>query len=617
MRFGGKKARLHRALWCYVASSASSNQRRHTMHDNNLSVTGFTSYGARWNAGAAGIAVASGLALLLAGCGGDGTPLPARQAMTCGQLNGMVIAASAIGLPTTGATVTSSAVVAASGSGNSTVGEYCKVLGDINPVDATAQKIKFQLNLPTAWNSKAVMFGGGGYNGTIATGAGNVPAGPVDKPAPLARGYATFGSDSGHQADPLTTSRDGSFGANDEMLRNFSGDAIKKTRDVALTLIQARYADKVQKTYFAGGSTGGREALIAVTNWPADFDGAIVLYPAWNAASLDLQFGRITQALAQPNAYPSRGKRKSLYDASLAACDTLDGVADGLISNVSACNATFNPSAALLNGVPLRCAGGTDSGDSCLSDAQIAAFNVTNTPLVLNYRLASGETTYPGFNTWGTDFGVPGTSPLQPTVLTLALGTVQPANPMPPVTAAASPPYGSTFWDQWVKYFVTRNPNANSLALDPQNPGALQARIVELTGLQDVNKSDLSAFQAKGGKILMAHGSHDALVSTRATAQYYQRLRNTMGAAQVGGFVRYYEIPGYGHAVSSVFNASWDSLTTLENWVEKGTSPPPQIVADTAGVPGRTRPLCDYPGYPRYLGSGDINLAASYSCAAP
>ena len=448
----------------------------------------------------------------------------------------------------------------------------------------------------------------------IATGLGNVPAGPADKPAPLARGYATFGSDSGHQAN-ANGSRDGTFGANDEALKNFSSDALKKTRDAAMTIINARYAATVQKTYFAGGSTGGREALIAVQNWPQDFDGAIVLYPAWNAASLDLQFGRITRELAKPGAYPSRAKRKVLYDASLAACDSLDNVADGLISNVNACNASFNPATALLNGTPIRCVGGADTGDTCLSDAQIAGFNVTNTPLVLNYTLASGETTYPGFNTWGTDFGIPKASPLQPTVLTLSLGTEQPANPMPLITATSSPPYSSTFWDQWVKFFVTRDAAFNSLSLDPQNPGALQARIVELTGIQDLNKTDLSAFHAKGGKILMAHGSHDALVSTRATEQYWDRIRNTMGAAKVDSFARYYEIPGYGHAVSSVFNAAWDSLTTLENWVEKGTTPPNQVVSDTAGVPGRTRPLCDYPSWAKYKGTGDINVAPSYTCA--
>lgn len=556
----------------------------------------------------------------LAGCGGsddndsDNASSSTQAPLSCAQLNGTPVAASAIGLPTTGAVVTSSEVVPAAGTGASAVGEYCKVLGDINPVDPAAPKIKFQLNLPANWNSKAMMYGGGGYNGTIATGTGNVPAGPTDRQVPLGRGYATFGSDSGHQAN-ATTSRDGSFGLNDEALKNFSSDAIKKTRDVAMALIKARYGSSPQRAYFAGGSTGGREALLAVSNWPQDWDGAIVLYPAWNAAALDLQFGRITRALAQPGAYPSREKRKVLYDAAIEACDPLDGVRDGLISNITACNATFNPATATLNGVPVRCPGGTDTGNTCLSDAQITAYNVTNTPLQLNYALASGETGYPGFNTWGTDFGNPGASPLQPTVLTLALGTEQPANPMPPVTATASPPYGSTFWDQWVRYFVTRNPNFNSLSLDPQNPGQWQSRIVELTGIQDANKTDLSAFQAKGGKILMAHGMGDALVSTRATQQYWARIRGAMGGSRVDSFARYYEIPGYGHAVSSVFNAAWDSLTTLENWVEKGAAPANQVVADTAGVPGRTRPLCDYPAFPRYSGSGDVNAAASFSCA--
>ena len=541
---------------------------------------------------------------------------PVPVARSCTELGGMTIAATSIGLPTTGAAVTSAVLVPAAGTGVAAVADYCKVLGDINPVDSKAPKIKFQVNLPANWNRKAVMFGGGGYNGVIATGIGNVPAGPADKPAPLARGYATFGSDSGHQAN-ASGSRDGTFGANDEALKNFSSDAIKKTRDTAIAIIKARYADTVQKTYFAGGSTGGREALIAVQNWPKDFDGAIVLYPAWNAASLNLQFGRITRELAKPGAYPSRAKRKLLYDASLAACDALDGVVDGLVSNVNACNATFNPATAMLNGTALRCVGGADTGDTCLSDAQIAGFNVTNTPLVLNYTLASGETSYPGFNTWGTDFGMPGTSPLQPTVLTLSLGTEQPANPMPPVAGASTPPYFSTFWDQWVRFFVTRDASFNALSVDPQNPGALQARMVELTRIQDLNKSDLSAFQARGGKILMAHGSHDALVSTRATAQYWARIRSTMGAAKVDSFARYYEIPGYGHAVSSVFNASWDSLTTLENWVEKGTPPPSQVVFDTAGVAGRSRPLCDYPAWAKYKGAGDINAALSYTCTAP
>ncbi len=556
---------------------------------------------------AAGSIVVIACTLVVAGCSSsDDAPV----AKSCEQLGGMTVAAASIGLPTSGATVTSASVVAAAGGGATALSEYCKVTAEIAPVDPAAPKIKLQVDLPTNWNQKVMMFGGGGYDGTIPNVAGNVPAGPIDRPTPLGRGYATFASDSGHQANALG-SQDGSFGVNDEALKNFSGDALKKTRDAAIAVIKARYAaGDPKESYFAGGSTGGREALKVVSTWPQDWNGAIVLYPAGAAATLDLQFGRITRAFAQPGAYPNAAKRRRLYDAALQACDGLDGVQDGLVSNVPACNASFDPATAVVDGAPLRCPNGSEGGDSCLSDAQITALKVFNSAITIAYPLASGETQYPGFNVWGADLGVPNASPLQPTVTFLALGSSQPANPMP-VTA----PYGSTFWDQWVRFFVTRDPNFNSLTLDPQNPGPWQTRISTLTGLQDVNKTDLSAFQAKGGKLLIAHGMADVLVSTRATEQYWQRLNATMGTAKVQSFARYYEIPGYGHAVSSVFNAAWDSLTALENWVENGTAPTNQVVADSAGVPGRTRPLCEWPAYPRYRGSGDINAASSYACS--
>lgn len=564
----------------------------------------------------------------LVGCGGDDDDnAPPAQAKACPDLNGMTIPAGSIGLPTTGAVVTATQVVPAAGAGAAAVGEYCRVLGDINPVDPNAPKIKFQVNLPAQWNSKTMMFGGGGYNGSIATGTGNVPAGPANQPTPLGRGYATFGSDSGHQAG-AAGSRDGSFGANDEALRNFGGDALKKTRDVAIAIVQARYAAGPQRNYFAGGSTGGREALIAVGKWPQDFDGAIVLYPAWNATALNLHLGRMTQAMARPNAFPSREQRKVLLDAAVQACDGLDGVTDGLISNQPACDARFDPATATLNGTPIQCPAGQNN-PSCLTAEMVAAVKLMNEPTVLPYRLASGENVYPGYTVWGTDLGVPATgftaaqAAVQPTVLTLTFGTDQPANPMPPVVAATAttpatnPPYGSTFWDQWVKFFVTRDPNANPLALDPVNPGARQARIIELGAIQDANATDFSAFRAKGGKILMAHGIHDGLVPNKGTHQLMSRIRATMGAPAVADFLRYYEIPGYNHAISSQFNAAWDSLTALEAWVERGVVPVNQVVADTIGVPGRTRPLCEWPAYPRYNGSGDVNAAASFACVAP
>lgn len=564
--------------------------------------------------------------LLLAACGGGnshnastGTGTPGSPAsgggtqaaqLTCAQLVGVSIPAASIGLPTTGAVVTAAITVAASGSGASAIGEYCLVSGNIMPVDPSAPNIEFQLGLPTTWNTKMLMLGGGGFNGSIPPVTGNVPNGPTNALAPLGRGYAVFASDSGHEANALGAV-DGSFSVNQEAYDNFAGDALKKTRDTALFLIKARYAvAAVTKAYFAGGSTGGREALTVAQRWPADWDGVIALYPAYDFTSLSLQQLRAAVGFAAPGAYPDQAKRAVLFNTVMAACDSLDGAIDGIISNVQACNASFDPMTAMTpNGTALRCSGGSDTGDTCLSDAQIAALNIMNTPLVFSYTLASGETQYPGYNVYGADLGIPSTNLLEPIVTELALGTTQPSFPLQ--TTAM---FDGQIADQFVRYTVMANPNFDSLTFDPANAGSWASRISELSAL-DANSADLSAFNARGGKLLMAHGTADLTVSTRATEIYYQRLQATMTADTVNTFVRFYEIPGLQHAVSTVFNASWDSLTALESWVERGIAPSNQIVTDTAGVPGRTRPLCPYPSWPKYNGSGDMNAAASFTCS--
>jgi feruloyl esterase len=521
----------------------------------------------------------------------------------------MAIPADAIELPTTGGGVTSATVVAASGTGAAALPEHCLVSASISPVDSSAPKILFKVALPIHWNSKVVMFGGGGFDGTIPNIEGNVPSGPGDALTPLGRGYATFASDSGHQANALG-SQDDRFGLNDEAVRNFGGDALKKTRDAAIFLIEARYAAGApRKSYFAGGSTGGREALASIQRWPADWDGAIAWYPAWNDAAALLAGQRVSRLLAQPGAYPDTAKRVLILKAALEACDALDGVVDGLISDQLTCNATFDPSVATLNGVPVRCPDGADTGDTCLSDAQINALKTINNAAKFNFFLASGETQYPGNNVWGADLGIAtNPSPLEPIVTFLAYGSSQPTTPMP-LTA----PYVSVLLDQWIKYSVTRDPSFNSLALDPEAPGPWANRISELSTQLDTS-TDISEFVARGGKLLLAHGLSDVLVSTRATEQYYQRLQAQFGPANVDRFARYYEIAGFGHAFSTVFNATWDSLTALERWVERGAAPSAQVTLDNVGVPGRTRPLCDYPKWPEYKGAGDVNQASSFAC---
>ncbi|MFL6126227.1 tannase/feruloyl esterase family alpha/beta hydrolase, partial [Actinophytocola sp.] len=143
----------------------------------------------------------------------------------CAGLAGTRIPASVMSLPRTGGRVTSASVVTSVISGEPVT--YCQVDADIFPVDPAAPHIRMRVALPNGWNRGAMMFGGGGYNGTIPDLAANVPFGPTDRPVPLARGYATFASDSGHQQIPTAPpSLDGSFGVNDEAVGNFAaGDA--------------------------------------------------------------------------------------------------------------------------------------------------------------------------------------------------------------------------------------------------------------------------------------------------------------------------------------------------------------------------------------------------------
>ncbi len=557
-----------------------------------------------------GVALFGISSVALVSCGGDSSSSHAQRPMSCDQLVGLAIPADAMELSTSGGEVTAAEVVEASGSGAAAVPEHCLVSGRIAPVDPQAPDIQFKVALPTEWNSKVLMFGGGGFNGSIPAITGDISQGAPDQPTPLGRGYATFASDSGHQANEYG-SQDGRWGLNDEAVRNFSGEALKKTRDAATFVIEKRYADEPTYRYFAGGSTGGREALTNIQRWPDDWDGAIAWYPAWNNVAALLAGQYLSRALAEPGAYPDSGERQKLLDAALEACDALDGVEDGLISDQRQCNETFDPATAMVDGNNLRCPGGADDGDHCLSDAQIEALNAMNDGVDFNFPLASGETGYPGSNVWGADLGITTIdTPVQPTVVFLALGTAQPVQPDMPRNA----PYLSVLVDQWVKYSVAGDADFNSFELDPVNPEPQYAeRISELSGMLN-SGTDISAFADRGGKLLLAHGLSDVLVSSRATEIYYQRLLEQMGQEKVDSFVRYYEIPGFGHGASSHFHATWDSLTALENWVEQDMAPEDQVTMDLIGAPGRTRPLCDYPAWPRYVEGGDPMSASSFEC---
>lgn len=534
----------------------------------------------------------------------DGASLEDR----CLQLNGMKIAAKRIGMPTKGAKVVSAEMIPACTESANPVIAHCKVSGRIHPVDPQSYDIRFEVRLPLQWNNRTLMLGGGGFDGTIP----KLDEKPYNlhptSPSPLNRGYAMFGGDAGHVEDLIEP---GKFLLNDEAYRNWMGDALKKTHDAALAVIRVAYGSKPDKTYFLGGSSGGREGLIAAARWPQDWNGVIALYPARNQMVEILGGMGINQAFSRSGAYPSQQKRLALFNAAQQACDTLDGVKDGLISAVKQCNAIFDPRTATVDGTPLRCPEGADSGDTCLSDEQIAAINVMQHEQKFSVTLANGESSFPGYNLYTSDSGVPKAHPLQPMVTFLSLGVLAPAYPAKP-----GMPLMVTFGEEFARYGIFRDTSVNPLLFGPANIGPYGQRIIEMSRL-DLPERDLSGFAARGGKLLVMHGTADMIVSPRNSEALYATLQQTMGKEKVAGFMRYYEVPGFGHAVSSDFAAGWDYLAALENWVEKGRDPGNnEVVMDLAGVPGRTRPLCQYPAWPKYSGTGDVNRAESFVCAA-
>lgn len=539
------------------------------------------------------------LAALLAACGGNGSETPTaatadaksaglERPSNCAGLAGQTVLAAAIGLPTAGATVTSATLVG----GTERSSTYCQVLGTIAPAATAAAgtpDIRFQLNLPVTWNGKAVQMGGAGYNGTVVDATTAIPFAPGI--APLVQGYATYGSDSGHVGNVSSAE----FALNDAAIENFGHAHIKKTHDTALALIARHYGHAATRSYFAGGSTGGREGMTAAQRYPQDYDGIIANAPALNFTGVRLHGVKVGQAAyGTPGGFVSRAKQLLITDKVMAACDRDDGVADRIVGDVAACRTKRAAIEAAL-----RCASGADEGDGCLSDAQLATVRTIADDLVLPYPLAHGITRHQGYNILqGADFSN-------------TMGNL--ATPVAPPTVAANG-YLYSQGDGYLKYFVAQDAALDTLSFDLDHPGMLQQRLVDLSATVGATNPDLAAFRARGGKLIVLHGLADEVISPNATIAYYEAQVAQLGQAAVDSFVRFYTQPGFGHSVGT-FSPSWDAMAALDSWVNTGVAPGTLIATDvTAATAGRTRPLCRYPEWPRYNGSGSANAAASFSC---
>ncbi|MFT3721487.1 tannase/feruloyl esterase family alpha/beta hydrolase [Pseudorhodoferax sp.] len=567
--------------------------------------------------------IALAASALLAACSGsdDGdsfaTPLVvADAARACAALAGQGVEAARIGEPTGGAVVTSATLKAAvadapNAGGTATVlgtPEYCELLVQIRPADPAAPVINSQVNLPTSWNGKKLQFGGAGYNGTLVNGLDFSRAAPPDVPRPITRGYMTAGTDSGHQNQAGVEIF--AFALNREALVNFAYAAYKKTHDVAVALGERYYRHKPMKSYYMGGSEGGREGMVMAQRYPGDYDGIVSIDPVMNWTGLQT-FGNWIGGIRQsaPGAWLG-GKTQLVHDTVAAACDALDGIADGVVSQYRACKPLAEAALAAK-----ACPSGGDEGPGCLSAAQLAVIQSAHAGYRFAFPVANGMQAYAGFG-----FGGEG---LAGNWSNWLVGTA------PPTAGPAADGINQVYryGNGYVRYFIAQDAAFDPLAYDP---AAWRERVLQVSQWMDATDTDLSAFRARGGRLILREDLSDTAQSPWTGLNYRDAVAARMGAAAVEEFFVAYAATGLPHTSGGVAAGTAnapahgipgrvDLLAVLEDWVEKGIRPAAhytltnqQALAPFATI--ASKPMCRYPQYPRYQG-GDPALAASYRCA--
>ncbi len=566
--------------------------------------------------------VATLLALFLAAYGGSGAgsvlagPAPAPSApppLAFGSEKSCTDLKS--GFQSPGVTITGADVRAAAPASGATpaLPQHCEITGAIDQrigVDNLPYAIKFHLRIPigTAWTGRFVFSGGGGSNGVVGD-ALTVAGSPT---TPLARGDAVLSQDSGHDnvVDNVPEKGgDRAFGFDPQARIDNFYRAHGRAADVAKQIIKAFRGNGPQYSYFAGCSKGGQEAAMVTQRYPEMFDGVVVGDPL-----LGGPFGPMIRPAFIVQTYAdlarSQGRfdrnglpflNKTFTDADMAVlkagvaqqCDGLDGVVDGMSQDFKACTQKFNPAT-------LRCAVGQTSG--CLSAAQVGAIQKQMAGL-------------PGDMSWVYDMGLVegafrswwlGPYDAAQTSTYMVGRAVASMYTTPPVAVNATANNGSEPY----KFLLEFN-----LATDIAGIYRTDATFKESSwDLSFATGTDLSKFKGHGGKLMIYHGVADGAFTINQTIDWYEKLSAANGG-DARNFARFYPVAGMGHCGGGPATSSFDMLSAVQAWVEKGTVPETVLATAPAGTPwpGRTRPLCTYPKVARYV-TGDIEKASSFVC---
>jgi Tannase and feruloyl esterase len=429
--------------------------------------------------------------------------------------------------------------------------------------------IGFALALPENWNGRFLLQGGGGLNGSVQAPVGGSAAG--GNPG-LARGFAVASTDTGHQG---RGGFDASFMQDQQASLDFAYAAIGRVAEVAKRIVAQHYGKAAERSYFAGCSTGGREAMLTAQRYPTYFDGVVAGAPAmrtnfsgigdrWVAATLNEIAPKNAQGLPVTRDALSDADKKTVIDGILKACDAADGITDGMVFNRQACR--FDPKTLVCNGA---------KADGCLSMSQATAL----AKAFAGPRDSKGRQVYPGFF---FDTGIASTQGI------------------PGLLHGGSNPVGPAFTEIGMDV-----DSAVERAL--ADPGE---------GLSTTSRwTNLNTFSGHGGKLIFWHGVSDPWFSALDTIDYYERMTKANGGPdEVRNWSRLFLSPGMGHCGGGPATLdTFDALTAIVDWVEKGVAPT-SLTATGRAFPGRSRPLCAYPLHAHYKGQGNPEDATNFEC---
>jgi hypothetical protein len=506
------------------------------------------------------------------------------------------------------------------------------VEGSIFPVDPNGWPINFRVILPSSWSHRAMQAGGGGMNGTITVREGRNPL--------LNKGFALYGSDSGHQAGgmgfgggaqkPLASgpTPGDEWALNDEAIKNMGYMQMKKTHDAAMVIMERIYGKRPVYNYYVGTSHGGREALTVAQRYPKDYNGIIANVPIVNFSSLMAAPEWIRIQEKPLKNWVTLAKTNAIRAEFLRQSDELDGLGDGIVFNYMAARAIFNVNDGVGPKDPwaaLRAPNDVDpdpndkSEAARLTDGQIKTMELSYSNYKFATPLANGVKS---FGMW--------LPTIEPDGFGMIAGQRFKGQEGAPENAQAHGSLGTLGLTGFIMQDIKANP------LDYVEGGKYNKRREQVSEWLDSTNPDLSTFYKNGGKMIVTIGTMDNIASPGAQLDYYQSVLDKMGRKTVDQFARLFVVPQGGHASPGrsykvngkgepveartvPFPNGDDNMNMLTNWVENNQAPAKTLVIDPKGKIGEKQEgagylLCSYPNYPKFV-SGPADQASSYVSA--